>query len=74
MVIRVEDKSSACLAIKAIGEELIARAEDITKDLDRVVSIKIEAEINAEEIVNFNIIKNYIANIDKDNNKEKNTK
>ena len=50
-------------AIIAIGEEIINRADDITKDLKDVQSITIYAVLNAGEIANFDITKNYIAKL-----------
>lgn len=48
-------------SIIAIGQSLIARAEEISKDIDKVTSITIYANINPCEIVNFDITKNYTA-------------
>lgn len=44
--------------IKAIGQSLINRAEDIAKDT-RVMSLTIHAEIKADEIITYDITKNY---------------
>lgn len=57
-------------AIIAIGQSLIERAEDITSDLNGVKSITIYANIQANEVVNFDITKNYIATL-KDNKEGK---
>ena len=46
-------------SIKIIGKELINLSDEITQNLENVVSIKIEANIEAGEIVTFNIIKKY---------------
>ncbi len=48
-------------SIIAIGQSLIARAKEISKDIDKVTSITIYANINPCEIVNFDITKNYTA-------------
>ena len=58
MVINISGKQSAKDGIIAIGQELIKRAEDITNDLERVNSITIFAQLNPNEIVNFDITKN----------------
>ena len=47
--------------IKALGQELIERADNITSDLEKVSSITIYANITPDEIANFDITKNYIA-------------
>lgn len=47
--------------IIAIGQQLIERAEDICNDLTDVHSITINAEIVADKVVNFDVIKNYNA-------------
>ena len=56
--------------IIAIGQSLIERAEEITRDLDRVASITIFAQINPGEIINFDITKNYIAELKEENKEE----
>lgn len=48
-------------SIIAIGQSLIARAEEISKEIDKVTSITIYAKISPFEIVNFDITKNYTA-------------
>jgi len=48
-------------AIKAIGQELIRRASDITNDIEYVFSIEIKAKITPDEVVNFDVTKNYAA-------------
>ena len=45
--------------IKSIGHDLIKRAEDISKDLDKCSSITIHAEINWDCVTNFDVTKNY---------------
>ena len=70
MNIIIKNEETAKNGIIAIGQSLIERAEEITKDLDRVTSITIFAQINPSEIINFDITKNYIAEL-KEENKEK---
>ena len=45
--------------IKAIGEDLIKRADDISRDLDRVRSIDIRSTIECGSIINYDVNKNY---------------
>lgn len=47
--------------IKAIGQELIRRADEISSDIKHVSTITINAVLTPEEVVNFDITKNYIA-------------
>lgn len=70
MEIIVTNKETTKKRIIAIGQSLIERAEEISRDLDRVTSITIYAQLNPSEIVNFDITKNYIAEF-KEENKEK---
>lgn len=61
----INDKKTCIQAIKALGEDLINRAEDICNDLKRVASITIYANIGPEKVVNFDVTKNYdVKNID----------
>lgn len=55
--------------IIAIGQSLIERAEEISRDVDRVTSITIFAQLNPCEIVNFDITKNYAAEFKEENEK-----
>ena len=48
-------------AIKAIGQELIRRADEISFNIERVSTITINAVLTPAEVVNFDITKNYIA-------------
>lgn len=61
-------------AIRIIGKELINLSDEICENLDDVQSIKIEADINAGEVVKFNITKKYVAveeeGVDKDEIRE----
>lgn len=66
MIIHVSGKKTAKDGIIAIGQELIKRAEDITNDLERVKDITIFAQLNPNEVVNFDITKNYIATLDEE--------
>ena len=70
MKIIVTNNEAIKKGIIAIGQSLIEKAEEITRDLDRVQSITIFAQINPGEIINFDITKNYIAEL-KEENKEK---
>lgn len=70
MEIIVTNNEATKKGIIAIGQSLIERAEEISRDLDRVTSITIFAQLNPSEIVNFDITKNYIAEF-KEENKEK---
>lgn len=70
MEIIVTNNEATKKGIIAIGQSLIERAEEITRDLDRVQSITIFAQLNPGEIINFDITKNYIAEL-KEENKEK---
>ena len=48
-------------ALKSIGQNIIDRSDDITKDLEGVSKIIIHAELNPAEIASFGITKEYIA-------------
>ena len=60
-IITITRKEDINKSIKAIGQELIRRADDISKDLEMVSSITINAVLTPAEIVNFDITKNYTA-------------
>lgn len=51
--------SEVAKCIKAIGEDLIKRADDISRDLDRVKTISIYSVIQGGEIINYDVNKNY---------------
>ena len=70
MEVIVTNNEATKKGIIAIGQSLIERAEEISRDLDRVTSITIFAQLNPSEIVNFDITKNYTAEF-KEENKEK---
>lgn len=55
--ITVNNEVAKC--IKAIGQDLINRADDISNDLENVSSITIYSKIAAGEIVNYDVTKNY---------------
>lgn len=55
-------------SLQSIGQDLIDRAEEISKDLERVTSITIYANLNPTEIVNYDVTKNYYVRFEK--NKE----
>lgn len=60
----IRSKEDCIKAIKAIGQSLINRADDICNDLNRVSSITIYARMTPLEVVNFDITKNYDAYLD----------
>lgn len=66
----VRNKESLEKAIKAIGQELINRAKDISNDINKVNSIEIRALITPTEIVNFDITKNYTACLSVENKED----
>lgn len=70
----VRNKESLEKAIKAIGQELINRAKDISNDINKVNSIEIRALITPTEIVNFDITKNYTAWLSAENEEDNRTK
>ena len=70
MKIIVNNEETAKNGIIAIGQSLIERAEEITRDLNRVTSITIYAQLNPSEIVNFDITKNYTAELKEENKEE----
>ncbi len=65
-ITNVHNKQDTENAIKAIGEELIRQAQDISREIDNVTSITIDAKITPDEIVNVNVTKNYVARLDKE--------
>ena len=70
MNVIIKNEETTKNGIIAIGQSLIEKAEEITRDLDRVASITIFAQLNPGEIINFDITKNYIVEL-KEENKEK---
>lgn len=69
MNIIIKNEETAKNGIIAIGQSLIERAEEISRDLDRVTSITIYAKLDPSEIVNFDITKNYTAEFKEENEK-----
>lgn len=57
-MLKINEEVSRC--IKSIGQDLINRADDIARDIKQVTSIEIKARINREEIINYDVTKNYI--------------
>lgn len=57
--ISVHNQEEAKKAVIAIGQELIRRADDICRDIERVSSITILSTITADEIVTVDVTKNY---------------
>ena len=70
MNVIIKNEETAKNGIIAIGQSLIEKAEEITRDLDRVASITIFAQLNPDEIINFDITKNYIAELKEENKEE----
>lgn len=64
MTISVNGKENAIKSIKAIGQNLIEKAEEVCADLDNVRTITIYATLTPSEICNFDITKNYVANFE----------
>ena len=54
-------KENVSKAIKSIGQELIKRADKISEDLEKVSTITINAILTPQELVNFDVTKNYVA-------------
>ena len=54
--------------IKAIGQSLINKAEDIARDTKDVIEITINARLTADEIISFNVEKTYIARLPNEDN------
>lgn len=63
-------KENCKKSIESIGQDLINRAEEITKDLEHVKSITIYANITPTEVVTYDVTKNYSVNFIE--NKEEN--
>lgn len=74
IITQVTNKEEAEKAIISVGQELIKRAKDITNDIERVTSIKIEAEIESfpEQAINMNVTKNYITKFKEEEKKNDN--
>lgn len=71
MTYQVPDKKNIKDCVLSIARELKNRADDITNDIEDVRSININAKIEAGEVVNFDIIKNYLVGFEeKEENNE----
>ena len=68
-MIPVKGKESIEEGLKAFGEEIIEKRNEILKDLDNVISITIKMEIKPGEVMNYEINKNYVLTIE-DSSKE----
>lgn len=70
MEVVITGKKTAKEGIIAIGQSLINKAEEITKDIDKdkVSSITIYANLNPNEIVTFEVSKSYYAQFEEENN------
>ena len=69
---QVNSKEEAETAMIAVGQEIIRRAKETCSDVDRVTSIKINAEIIPfpDGAITVNINKNYVAEFEeKEENK-----
>lgn len=55
-------------ALQSIGQDLINRAEDLSKDLEHVTSITICANINPTKIVNYDVTQNYSIYLNEEEN------
>ena len=62
----VHSKEDAEKAIVFIGQELIRRAKDISNDVERVTSIKIEVKIVPDEMINVDVTKNYVTEFEEE--------
>lgn len=51
--------SEVAKCIKAIGQDLINKADDISNDLENVSSITIYSKIIGGDIINYDVTKNY---------------
>lgn len=55
--ITINNEVAKC--IKAIGQDLINKADDISNDLENVSSITIYSKIIGGDIINYDVTKNY---------------
>lgn len=64
---QVISKEEAETAMIAVGQEIIRRAKETCSNVDRVTSIKIDAEIIPfpDRAITVNINKNYVAEFEK---------
>lgn len=63
IITEVNNKKEAETAMIAVGQEIIRRAKETCSNVDRVTSIKIDAEIMPfpDGAITVNINKNYVA-------------
>lgn len=61
--IKMSRKNDITKYIKRIGQDLIDRADDITRDIKNVRSITIHSDITPDTILNYSIDKNYMVPI-----------
>ncbi len=62
MYIKVLGKDNVRKGVIAISQNLLENIDEICSNLDNVDSITIHAELKPNEICNFDITKNHIAN------------
>lgn len=69
---QVCSEKEAETAMIAVGQEIIRRAQETCVNLDRVTSIKIDAEILPfpDGVITVNIKKNYVAEFKEKENEE----
>ena len=70
MIIKILGKDNVRKGIIAISQNLLENIDEICSNLDNVKSITIHAELMPNEICNFDITKNYIANFKEEENNE----
>lgn len=56
---KITVNSEVAKCIKAIGQDLINKADDISNDLENVSSITIYSKIIGGDIINYDVTKNY---------------
>lgn len=56
-ILSINEEVARC--IKKIGQNIIERADEISKDLDDVATVTITSTVEADKILNFDVIKNY---------------
>lgn len=70
MYIKVLGKDNVKKGIIAISHYLMENVDEICSNLDDVNSITIHAELAPNEVCNFDITKNHIANFKEEENNE----
>ena len=58
-IMKVKGKENIEEGLKAFGEEIIKKRYEILENLDNAMSITIKMEIKPEEVMNYEISKNY---------------